>query len=448
MDTARPAPRTFVARQEDRDLTRDEGAIAETWLPDMTKSAYDLPLDDVMVAHPALFVTGQHYEYFKRLREERPIAFHEDSLVGPFWSITKFRDIMEIEKNHDVFSSDGQIAGGTTLGVATYEQIHPKYTLPMFIMSDPPKHTSQRRVVQPKFMPSGIRNYEGLIRERICDVLDNLPVNEEFDWVKRVSVELTARMLATLFDVPQEDRYKLIGWSDVVGGVADSEMFENFDQMYDKIWECYDYFKPVWDQRLADGKPGDDLISMLAYADATKDMPPNEILGNLLTLIVGGNDTTRNTISGGLLALNRNPGEYQKLRDDPSLIPSMASEMIRYQSPVAHMVRVAKEDVDFHGHKILKGDRVALWYMSGNRDADEIDSPDSFIIDRKTARHHISFGFGIHRCVGYRLAELQLKLLWEELVRRFDNIEVVGEPKILPSIFLNGIRELPVRITK
>jgi cytochrome P450 len=185
---------------------------------------------------------------------------------------------------------------------------------------------------------------------------------------------------------------------------------------------------------------------MLAHSRATRDMPFREFMGNLTLLIVGGNDTTRNSMTGGLMALNEHPTEYQKLRDDPGLIQGMVSEIIRYVTPVIHMRRTALADAELGGKHIKKGDEVVMWYVSGNRDPEAIEEPDRFIIDRARPRQHLSFGFGIHRCVGNRLAELQLRILWEETMQRYPVIEVMGPGQRTNSNFIHGIRSLPVRI--
>ena len=211
------------------------------------------------------------------------------------------------------------------------------------------------------------------------------------------------------------------------------------------LWECYGYFDEVWKERVKNPHKLD-LISMLAHGESTKNMPPNEYLGNILLLIVGGNDTTRNSITGGVLALNQFPDEYKKLRDNPGLITNMVPEIIRWQSPVAHMARTALEDTEIGGKKIKQGEKVVMWYIAGNRDPDAIENPNQFLIDRANARHHLSFGFGIHRCLGNRLGEMQLRVIWEEMHKRFPKIEVVGDPVYLKSSFIHGIRELPVRI--
>jgi cytochrome P450 len=288
---------------------------------------------------------------------------------------------------------------------------------------------------------------EPIIRERAAAILDRLPIGETFDWVDRVSIELTTQMLATLFDFPFEARRKLTRWSDVAtaiphkGGIVETE-----EERQAELAECLNTFMGLWNERV-NAPPRGDLVSMMAHGDATRNMTPDAFLGNLILLIVGGNDTTRNSISGGLLALNQHPEQYDKLRGHPELIPNMVPEIIRYQTPLAHMRRTATADYELGGKTIRKGDKVIMWYVSGNRDARAIDNPDAFIIDRERPRQHLSFGFGIHRCVGNRLAEMQLRVVWEEIVKRWDHVEVVGEPRRVRSSFVKGYETLPVQIS-
>jgi cytochrome P450 len=272
-----------------------------------------------------------------------------------------------------------------------------------------------------------------------------LPRNETFDFVDRVSAELTTQMLATLFDFPWEERRKLTRWSDIFTALPKSMVVESEEQRQAEMQECGRYFTGLWNERV-NAEPRNDLLSMMAHSDATRHMDPANLLGNIFLLIVGGNDTTRNTLTGSVLAFHQHPDQYRKLRANPALIETMVPEVIRWQTPIAHMRRTALQDTEIGGKRIRKGERVVMWYVSGNRDDEVIAKPDSFIIDRPRPRTHLSFGFGIHRCVGLRLAELQLRIVWEEMLKRFDRIEVTGEPKRVYSSFIKGYETLPVRI--
>ncbi len=404
---------------------------------DPVEDAFSKPLDKIDVSDPALYRDDIWHPYFERLRRDDPVHFQSEAELGPFWSITRYKDIMQAELAHGTLSSE---AGITLLDRAE------EFKLPMFIAMDPPKHDDQRKVVQPIVAPANLAKLQQTIRTRVCDILDGLPRGETFDWVDRVSIELTTSMLATLFDFPWEDRRKLTFWSDCAtmnvkaGGFIDSE-----EKREEVFRELLGYFVGLWNERV-NAEPRSDLVSMLAHGEATKNMSPREYLGNLILLIVGGNDTTRNSLSGGVLFLNENPGEYAKLRANPALIDSMVPEIIRYQTPLAHMRRTALADFEIGGKTIRKGEKLAMWYISGNRDEDAIERPNEFIIDRARPRQHLSFGFGIHRCVGNRLAELQLKIVWEEILKRFPTIEVVGPASRLYSSFVHGISHLPVRI--
>ncbi len=395
-----------------------------------------MPLEQIDVSQRELWAENTKWDFFKRLRDDAPVHFCPESLAGPYWSVTRYADIMAVEKNWEVFSSDPTIV---------IEDPDEDFTLPMFIAMDPPKHDDQRKAVQGVVAPQNLKVLESTIRARVQAILDSLPIGETFDWVDLVSIELTTQMLATLFDFPFEDRRKLTRWSDVATGSPETGVVETEEQGREELYECLDYFTRLWQEREGNGQSSD-MVSMLANASATRDMLPMEYLGNLVLLIVGGNDTTRNSITGGVLALNENPGEYAKLRNDPGVIPNMVSEIIRWVTPLAHMRRTAMKDYVLGGETIKAGDKVIMWYVSGNRDERAIENPDEFLIDRKRARQHLSFGYGIHRCMGNRLAEMQLKILWEEIQQRFHFIEVVGEPQRVPSNFVHGFTELPVRL--
>jgi cytochrome P450 len=403
------------------------------------EDAYRQPLETLNPAQPELFQQDAMWPLFERLRKEDPVHFTPASDYGPYWSITKYNDIMAVDTNHQVFSSEPSIT--------IVDPVLAQGPLPMFIAMDPPKHDVQRKTVTPAVSPMNLERLAPLIRERAAGILDALPIGETFDWVDKVSMELTAMTLATLFDIPQKDRRKLTYWSDVVTAVPGHGLIDSLEQKLAIFMEYHAYFTDIWNQRV-NAPPGNDLISMLAHGPATRNMEPREYFGNVVLLTVGGNDTTRNTISGSILALNQNPDQYRKLRENPELIPSMVSETIRWQTPLAHMRRNAKQDIVFQGKKIREGDKVVMWYVSGNRDDEVIERPNDYIIDRERHRQHLSFGFGIHRCVGNRLAELQLTIIWEEILKRFPEIEVVGEPKRVFSTFVKGYESLPVIIRK
>ena len=404
--------------------------------------AYAIPLDEIDLSDPELFRTNSIWPYFERLRNEDPVHYCKGGDYGPFWSVTKYNDIMHVDTNHAIYSSEATLGG-----VALRDQTE-GFFLPMFIMMDPPKHDAQRKVVSPIVAPGNLAILERTIRERAGKILDSLPINETFDWVDRVSIELTTQMLATLFDFPWDERRKLTRWSDVASAGTSHGDEEAEKARRAELLECAAYFSELWNQRVNATEPGDDLITMLAQGEATKNMEPMEYLGNILLLIVGGNDTTRNSITGGLLALNENPGQYKKLRDNPTLVESMVPEIIRWQTPLSHMRRTALVDTELGGKQIKKGDKVVMWYVSGNRDEEMIENANSFIIDRDRPRQHLSFGFGIHRCVGNRLAEMQLRVVWEEILKRWPDtpIEVVGEPERISSNLIKGYASLPVRI--
>ena len=425
------------------DMTVSNKEVMDAFEIDPHFDPYEIPLDDLDPSHPALFSNDTLWEHFARLRKEDPVHYHEQSMVGPYWSVTKYEDIMQVDTHHELYSSQQRL-GGIALGGVPRED-DDDFALPMFIQEDPPKHDAQRKVVTPMFIPRNLAELEPLIRERAGMILDDLPRNEEFNWVKHVSVELTGQMLATLFDVPQEDRLKLVYWSDTVQNLGDPEVFETPEEGFAVLFECLAYFTEYYEARKKE-PPKFDLISMLAHDESTNNMSPQELLGNIILLIVGGNDTTRNSISGGVLALNQNPDQYEKLLQNPGLIPKMVPEIIRWQTPLAHMARTALEDTELGGKQIKKGDRVAMWYISGNRDEDYIEDADKFIIDRANPRTHTAFGYGVHRCVGNRLAEMQLRVMWEEINKRFSRVEVTGDPLLLTSNFVHGIRELPVTL--
>lgn len=400
----------------------------------------DRPIDGVDVSDPSLYETDSWRPIFARLRSEAPVHFCADSPFGPYWSITRFEDIMAVDSNHQSFSS----IGGVSIG-----DRKPDFEAPNFISMDPPKHDAQRMSVTPAVAPTQLQKMEPLIRERVCQLLDDLPERTPFNWVDRVSVELTTQMLATLFDFPFEERRKLTAWSDLatsseaVGGALPDE------DRRAGMFEMLNEFKQLWaERRLRDPEEHPDFITLMANDPRMQAMDDMEFMGNLILLIIGGNDTTRNSISGGVLGLSKTGGSFDQLLSDPSLVPGFVPEVIRWQTPLAHMRRIATEDVELQGQSIKAGDKVVMWYISGNRDESVINDPETLTVGRSQPRRHLSFGFGIHRCLGNRLAEMQLKVLWEEILKRFKAIDVVKPEVRVRSNFIHGISELEVEVSR
>lgn len=402
--------------------------------------AQSTPLRELDVSDPALYQADAWRPYFARLRHEAPVHYVPSSPYGPYWAISGYQQIEQVELDTDTFSSRADLGGIQILDIPL------GLNRPSFLLMDPPEHTVRRRVVRPITNRSQLAEFSHQIRERTGQVLDALPRNETFDWTDKVSTELTGMMLASMFDFPQEDRRQLIHWSNVATANlnAPDAPVRSEQERYAQLQNMADTFAPLWQARR--GKDNFDLISMLANAPATADMDREEMIGTLFLLIVGGNDTTRNSMSGGLLALHDNPHVYEQVRADHTLVPSMVQEMIRYQTPVIHMRRTAIVDTRIDGKQIRQGDKVVLWYVSANRDESVIADPESFRIDRPKPHRHLAFGYGVHRCVGDRLAALQIQVLWEEILARGLDIRIVGEPVRIYSNFIRGLSRLPVQV--
>jgi cytochrome P450 len=399
-------------------------------------------IDPLDVSRPELYRDDVWQEPFRRLRAESPIHYTPQSDYGPYWSISTYKPIVHVESLPEIFSSE---VGGITLADFLPES---DVKMPMFIARDRPVHTAQRRTVAPAFTPSEMVRMSDDIRRRTAEVLDTLPWGEQFDWVDKVSIELTTQMLAILFDFPWEDRRKLTFWSDWAGDIELVKTEELRKQRLEYMFECGAYFQGLWNSKVGK-EPTPDLISMMIHSDAMAHMDQYEFIGNLILLIVGGNDTTRNSMSAMAYGLDKFPDERAKLEANPGLIVNATQEIVRWQTPLAHMRRTATQDYELDGQVIREGDKLALWYLSANRDRDVFgEDADRIVVDRPNARRHLAFGHGIHRCVGARLAELQISVLLEEMAKRRMRVNVVGEPTRVAACFVHGYRTLPVEISR
>lgn len=443
----------MASQPDEREMTAEEKYRAEyarEWRDGIDRSSLekplataDTPLGEIDVSRPELYALDRWEPVFEKLRKEDPIHWCEDSVFGGFWSLTTYKPIVHVEALPEVFSSDWRNGGFTILDSTDDEEI----ALPMFIGMDRPEHTAQRRTVSPAFTPSEITRLEVDVRQRTEELLDSLPRGEEFDWVDKVSIELTTGMLAILFGFPWEDRRKLTEWSDWMGDVVAAMDPELGPIRMQKMWEAAAYFQELWKQRKA-SEPAPDLLSMMAHSDALGDMSDRNFLGNITLLIVGGNDTTRNTMSAYAYALNQFPDEARKLEENPELAANAGQELIRWQTPLAHMRRTAMEDTELFGKQIKKGDKLVMWYLSANRDEDVFEDANEIRFDRENARRQLAFGYGIHRCVGARLAELQIRVLIEEMAKRRLRPEITGEIERVNSNFVHGFKKMPVTLSE
>ncbi len=397
------------------------------------------------VSDPQIFANEQCHAIFREMRAQAPINKVTGTPHGDYWNITTLKAIQHVEALPRIFTSDFRI-GGMVIQDST-EEAKAEGRGASFIAMDPPEHTKRRRTVAPAFTPAEMVRLSGIVRERTVELLDSLPVGEEFDWAERVSVQLTTGMLATIFDFPWARRAVLPFWSDWMSDLQLGATRELDRMRRDIMMEMATCFYKLWDQRL-NAPPAPDLLSRMIHSEDMPDMDANEFMANMSLLIVGGNDTTRNTMSGIVEALDRFPEERAKLEADPSLIANAVQECIRYVTPVAHMRRTAMEDYELEGQLIRKGDKVVLWYKSANRDETVFDEPDRLLVDRENARRHVAFGYGVHRCVGARLAELQLRILIEEMIARNIRPRVTGKVERLSNVFINGFSKVDVTLDR
>lgn len=403
------------------------------------------PLAPIDVSRPEIYAEDRWQDLFRRLRAEAPIQFVPESDFGAYWSVTTHKPIVHIEALPKIFSSSWEY-GGISIAGGVDKPTQGEMRMPMFIAMDPPEHTAQRRTIAPSFGPSEVAAMKAEVQQRTAAVLDSLPIGEAFDWVERVSIELTTGMLARLFDFPWEERHKLTYWSDMGGDVELMKSPDTHAMRNAALGEMGAAFAALWQQKAAN--PGKDLISVMLRSDAMNHMSEQEFMGNLILLIVGGNDTTRNSMSAFAYGLSQFPDERAKLEANPDLIPNAVQELVRWQTPLAHMRRTVMEDTEVDGVAMKKGDKVVLWYISANRDESVFKDADAIQVDRENARRHLSFGYGIHRCVGARVAELQLCTLLEEMAKRRLRANVIGEPTRVPACFVHGYKSMQVELSR
>ena len=399
------------------------------------------------VSRAELWAEDRWQEPFRQMRAEAPVHYCPESKFGPYWSVSTYKPIQHIEALPKIFSSSWEYGGIVVAGERVEDLPEGAIPMPMFIAMDPPQHTAQRRTVAPAFGPSETERMRADTIARTSAVIDSLPIGQPFDWVEQLSIELTTQMLAILFDFPWEDRHKLTHWSDVLGDIENGDTLEQRHARLATAFEMGAAFKQLWDHKAQNPGPHD-LISIMLQSDAMKEMSEQEFMGNLILLIVGGNDTTRNSMSAYAYGLSKFPEERAKLEanHDHDLAVNAMHEILRWQTPLAHMRRTATEDAEVEGQLIRKGDNVVLWYASANRDESVFPDSDRIIVDRANARRHLAFGYGIHRCVGARVAELQLTTLISEMQKRRLRVNVLGEPERVPASFVHGYKKMVVEL--
>jgi len=419
--------------------------ILEDDMATQTAAAADSPTIDLAtldVSRSELYAEDSWRPLFARLRKDAPVHYCANSFFGPYWSVTRYDDIVEVESKPEIFSSSWEHGG-----IVIFDMQDTNVQLRMFIAMDDPEHAEQRKTIAPAVTPTEIQKLAGPLRERTSRLIDSLPVGEPFDWVQRVSIELTTQMLATLFDFPWEERHKLPEWSDWAAKIDIGPDPVLNAEREAHVFEMAAYFKKLFNERKA-APPKADLLSMMAHSTAMSNLDDQRFMGNIALLVVGGNDTTRNSMSGLVEQMNRFPEEWTKLKADPFLAATAATETIRLQTPICHMRRTVVQDTELHGQKMKKGDKVVLWYNSGNRDEAVFPDGDHWDVNRDNSRRHLSFGYGIHRCLGARLAELQLTTLIEELLKRNLTVKMVAPPERLPSCFTRGFHHMMVTLVK
>lgn len=385
------------------------------------------------------YVEGVPHDLFRRLRAEDPVHFNEEPGGPGFWAVTKYADVVMISKEPKTFSS---ARGATNIWDLPKEQLS---VLQMLMVNmDPPRHVKFRKLVSRGFTPRMIARLEPFVREAAVRSIERAIPLKECNFVREVAAELPLIVIADLMGIPQEDRHKVFDWSNRLIGFDDPEFQTSMEDGTIAARELWAYANTLAEVRKRE--PGDDLVSILIQGEVDgESLSEMEFDAFFLMLAVAGNETTRNAISGGLLALMQHPAERQKLIADRSLLPSAVEEMLRWVSPVIHFRRTAMHDLELRGKNIREGDKVVMFYPSANHDEDVFQSPDVFDVTRKP-NEHLAFGIGQHFCLGASLARLELKIIFEELLHRLPAIELAGNVRRLRSNFINGYKEIPVRL--
>jgi cholest-4-en-3-one 26-monooxygenase len=380
------------------------------------------------------------HEVFAKLRRESPVHFTPIPGGQGFWAITKHADVVTISKDPRTYSS---ARGGTNLFDLPPEEL--SIVQMMMVNMDPPKHTKFRNLVSKGFTPRIIAQMEPRIRAAATRVLDQVASRGECDFVPAIAGDLPLIIIADLLGIPQDDRSKVFDWSNRLIGFDDPEFQTSLEDGKVAAGELWMYANGLATQRRE--KPELDLTSILiaASVDGEK-LNEMEFEAFFLMLAVAGNETTRNAISGGMLALTQHPEQRQRLIDDPSLIPSAIEEILRWVTPVIHFRRTVTRDVELRGQQLREGDKVAVFYPSANRDEEVFQDASKFDVGRQP-NEHLSFGVGQHFCLGASLARLELRVIFEELLKRLPDLQIAGDVRRLRSNFINGIKSMPVAYT-
>ncbi|HYZ92119.1 MAG TPA: cytochrome P450 [Actinomycetota bacterium] len=410
-----------------------------------------MELSDINLLDPDVFTKGVPHEWFTYLRKNAPVYHHPEPNGPGFYVISKHEDVGIVELDAKTYSSAAKYGGVVGLEEPTpaeREDLERQaaFTGNMMLYMDPPDHTLYRKIVHDGFRPRMIWALEQRVRERAIHILDDAIAQGECDFVVDVAAELPLQAIAELLGVPMEDRHKLFDWSNRMIGSVDPEYAVSEENVRNAQVEMFMYAQELAADRRAN--PRDDIVTKLLEAEVDGHSL-SELDFNLffLLLAVAGNETTRNAISHGMAALLDNPEQYDILVEDPSAIDTAVEEIIRWASPVMYFRRNVTQDAELRGQKFKAGDKLSLWYISANRDEDVFEEPFKFDI-RRDPNPHIAFGHGHHFCLGFNLARLEVKVLFEELAKRVTKIESVGDLSRLRSNFIAGIKHLPVRFTK